>query len=313
MERTSAESILIFWSKFKKDRLAVLGLSFMTLLIAVTILGPLIRPDSSTDANHQVISLAKLPPLASARIHEDEMRCFDEHCTAQHTQRFFLLGSDRFGRDVLSRLMAGTQISLLVGFIAVLISLLVGITIGLLAGYYRGWVDAVLSWFINVIWSIPSLLIVMAFILAFGTGFWKVFMAIGLTMWVEVARVVRGQVLSIREKEYIEAARSMGLSDFKILFQQILPNLWPAIIVISSANFSSAILVESGMSFLGLGVQIPTPSWGNMIRENYSLLPTTQAYLALAPGVCIMLTVLALMYIGNGLRSAFDPKNEGNE
>jgi peptide/nickel transport system permease protein len=209
--------------------------------------------------------------------------------------------------------MAGTQISLMVGFIAVFISLMVGITIGLLAGYYRGWIDMVLSWFINVIWSIPSLLIVMAFILAFGTGFWKVFMAIGLTMWVEVARVVRGQVLSIREKEYIEAARAMGLSDFKILFQQILPNLWPAIIVISSANFSSAILVESGMSFLGLGVQIPTPSWGNMIRENYSLLPTSQAYLALAPGVCIMLTVLALMYIGNGLRSAFDPKNEGNE
>ncbi len=313
MERTSAESILIFWNKFKKDRLALLGLSFMTFLVIVSILGPLIRPDSSDNANHQVISLAKLPPLSNVSIHEDDAPCDQLQCNASHDSRFFLLGSDRFGRDVLSRLMAGTQISLMVGFIAVFISLVVGITIGLLAGYYRGWVDMVLSWFINVIWSIPSLLIVMAFILAFGTGFWKVFMAIGLTMWVEVARVVRGQVLGIREKEFIEAARSMGLSDFKILFQQILPNLWPAIIVISSANFSSAILVESGMSFLGLGVQIPTPSWGNMIRENYSLLPTSQAYLALAPGLCIMLTVLALMYIGNGLRSAFDPKNEGNE
>lgn len=313
MERTSTESILIFWKKFKRDRLALLGLSFITLLIMVAVLGSIIRPDGSEDANHQVISLAKLPPLSSAEIHEDGTECNLQGCDHLHHKRFFVLGSDRFGRDVLSRLMAGTQISLLVGMIAVIISLIVGISIGLIAGYYRGWIDLLLTWFINVIWSIPSLLIVMAFILAFGTGFWKVFMAIGLTMWVEVARVVRGQVLSIREKEYIEAARAMGLSDIKILFQQILPNLWPAIIVISSANFSSAILVESGMSFLGLGVQIPTPSWGNMIRENYSLLPTSQAYLALAPGVCIMLTVLALMYIGNGLRSAFDPKNEGNE
>ncbi len=313
MERTSAESIVIFWRKFKKDRLAFWGLSFMTLLISIALLGPAIRPDHTEDANHQVIGLAKLPPCTSVVVHDNDTRCDIDHCTANHHRRFFLLGSDRLGRDVLSRLMAGTQISLMVGFIAVLLSLLVGITIGLVAGYYKGSVDAMLTWFINVVWSIPSLLIVMAFILAFGTGFWKVFIAIGLTMWVEVARVVRGQVLSIREKEYIEAARSMGMSDFKILFRQILPNLWPAIIVISSANFSSAILIESGMSFLGLGVQIPTPSWGNMIRENYSLLPTNQAYLALAPGVCIMLTVLALMYIGNGLRSAFDPKNEGNE
>ena len=313
MERTTTESILIFWRKFKKDRLALLGLSFMSLLISITMLGPVIRPDHSEDANHQSIGLAKLPPFTWVVVHNDDTPCEMAQCTEEHHHRFFLLGSDRLGRDVLSRLMAGTQISLLVGFIAVLLSLLVGIVIGLAAGYYKGSVDAMLTWFINVVWSIPSLLIVMAFILAFGTGFWKVFIAIGLTMWVEVARVVRGQVLSIREKEYIEAARSMGMSDFKILFRQILPNLWPAIIVISSANFSSAILIESGMSFLGLGVQIPTPSWGNMIRENYSLLPTNQAYLALAPGVCIMLTVLALMYIGNGLRSAFDPKNEGNE
>ena len=200
MERTSAESILIFWNKFKKDRLALLGLSFMTFLVIVSILGPLIRPDSSENANHQVISLAKLPPLSNVSIHEDDTPCDQVQCNASHNSRFFLLGSDRFGRDVLSRLMAGTQISLMVGFIAVFISLVVGITIGLLAGYYRGWVDMVLSWFINVIWSIPSLLIVMAFILAFGTGFWKVFMAIGLTMWVEVARVVRGQVLGIRKR-----------------------------------------------------------------------------------------------------------------
>jgi peptide/nickel transport system permease protein len=204
--------------------------------------------------------------------------------------------------------MAGTYISLTVGFISVAISLIVGVTIGLLAGYYRGWVDATLSWIINVIWSIPNLLVVMAFILAFGTGFWKVFIAIGLTMWVEVARIVRGQILSIREKEYIEAARSIGMSDSRIMFREMLPQLWPILIVISAANFSSAILIESGMSFLGLGVQIPAPSWGNMIRENYAMIPTQHAHLALAPGICIMLTVLALSYVGNGLRSALDIK-----
>jgi peptide/nickel transport system permease protein len=300
-----------FWRKFKKDKLAVAGLIFMGLLILVALLGSAIRPDRSENANHQNLSIAKKGPFTRIDFHDNDDVCLKTDCSETHHHKIYILGTDRMGRDVLSRLMAGTQISLMVGMIAVAISLLVGITIGLVAGYYRGWVDGVLSWMINVIWSIPSLLIVMAFILAFGTGFWKVFLAIGLTMWVEVARIVRGQVLSIREKEYIEAAKAIGISDIKILFQQILPNIWPAIIVVSSANFSSAILVESGMSFLGLGVQIPTPSWGNMIRENYALLPTNQAYLALAPGICIMITVLALMYIGNGLRSAFDPKTEG--
>jgi peptide/nickel transport system permease protein len=207
--------------------------------------------------------------------------------------------------------MAGTYISLMVGFIAVIFSLLIGLTIGIIAGYYRGWVDQVLSWIINVFWSIPGLLVVMAFILAFGTGFWKVFIAVGLTMWVEIARIARGQVLSIREKEYIEAAITIGVSPLHIMFKHILPNILPPIIVVSSANFASAILIESGLSFLGLGTQIPAPSWGNMIRENYAMITTQQAYLALAPGLLIMVTVLSLMYIGNGLRQALDVKNIG--
>ena len=151
----------------------------------------------------------------------------------------------------------------------------------------------------------------MAFILAFGTGFWKVFIAVGLTMWVEIARIARGQVLSIREKEYIEAAITIGVSPLHIMFKHILPNILPPIIVVSSANFASAILIESGLSFLGLGTQIPAPSWGNMIRENYAMITTQQAYLALAPGLLIMVTVLSLMYIGNGLRQALDVKNIG--
>ena len=306
MERKGNQALKAFWGKFSQDKWAITGLSFIALLFLISLLGSFIRPDKTENANDQQIQWAKLPPMSKVNFDWDEDG--ERNLDGKMQERTFLLGTDRLGRDILSRLMAGTYISLTVGFISVAISLIVGVAIGLLAGYYKGWVDATLSWIINVIWSIPNLLVVMAFILAFGAGFWKVFIAIGLTMWVEVARIVRGQILSIREKEYIEAARSMGMSDWRIMFREMLPQLWPILIVISAANFSSAILIESGMSFLGLGVQIPAPSWGNMIRENYAMIPTQHAHLALAPGICIMLTVLALSYVGNGLRSALDIK-----
>ena len=220
----------------------------------------------------------------------------------------FVLGTDRYGRDLLSRLMAGSAISMSVGLIAVFISLLVGISLGALAGYYGGWVDQVIMWLINVIWSIPTLLLVMAIVFAFGKGFEKVFIAVGLTMWVEVARIVRGQVLSIREKEFVEASKALGYKDSSILFGQILPNIMGPIIVISAANFASAILIESGLSFLGIGAQIPTPSWGNMIKEHYSFITSDLSYLAYLPGIMIMSVVLAFMLVGNGLRDANDVK-----
>lgn len=220
--------------------------------------------------------------------------------------RIFLLGTDKFGRDLLSRLMAGISVSLSVGAIAVFISLLVGLTLGLLSGYYRGWADAVIMWFTNVVWSVPTLLLVLAITFAFGTGFWKVFLAVGLTMWVEVARITRGQVLSVREKEFIEAAKALGFNDRRIIFRHILPNILSPVIVISAANFASAILIEAGLSFLGLGAQIPVPSWGNMIREHYAYITTDLAWLALIPGFMIMLLVLSFMMIGNGLRDALD-------
>lgn len=221
-------------------------------------------------------------------------------------KKTYLLGTDKYGRDLLSRLMAGTIVSLAVGLIAVLISLLVGLTLGLIAGYYRGLTDSIIMWFTNVIWAIPTLILVMAITFAFGTGFWKIFLAVGLTMWVEVARITRGQVLSVREKEYIEAARALGFSEFRIIFKHILPNIISPVIVISAANFASAILIEAGLSFLGLGAQIPSPSWGNMIREHYAYITTDLAYLAIVPGVMIMLLVLAFMMVGNGLRDALD-------
>jgi ABC-type dipeptide/oligopeptide/nickel transport system permease subunit len=224
--------------------------------------------------------------------------------------RTYRLGTDKFGRDILSRLIIGVRVSLSVGLIAVIISLTIGILLGALAGYFRGWVDELIMWFINVIWSIPTLLLVFAITLALGKGFWQVFIAVGLTMWVNVARLVRGQVLAVRELEYIEATRALGYSHPRIIFRHILPNILGPVMVIAASNFASAIVIEAGLSFLGVGVQPPQPSWGLMIKENYNFIITNNPMLALAPGIAIMLLVLAFNLVGNGLRDALNVRSK---
>jgi ABC-type dipeptide/oligopeptide/nickel transport system permease subunit len=221
----------------------------------------------------------------------------------------FLLGTDSFGRDLLSRLMSGIIVSLSVGLISVLISLTIGILMGAIAGYFRGWVDEVVMWLINVIWSIPTLLMVIAITLVLGKGFVQVFIAVGLTMWVEVARIVRGQFISLRESAFVEAGRSMGFSGIRLMLKHMLPNAMGPVIVISAANFASAILIEAGLSFLGIGTQIPMASWGTMIKEHYGYITTDLAYLAYLPGLCITLMVLAFTLVGNGLRYALDVRS----
>lgn len=221
------------------------------------------------------------------------------------TQTFWL-GTDQYGRDVLSRLLVGVRVSLAVGMVTVLLSLTVGVLLGALAGYFRGRVDEIILWVVNVIWSIPTLLLVFAIMLVLGKGFWQVFIAIGLTLWVNVARIVRGQVLVVREREYVEAARALGYSHSRILFRHILPNVMGPVWVVAASNFASAIVIEAGLSFLGVGVQPPQPSWGLMIKENYNFIITHNPVLALAPGVAIMLLVLAFNLLGNGLRDVLD-------
>ncbi|MDR6299479.1 ABC transporter permease [Mesonia maritima] len=220
----------------------------------------------------------------------------------------FLLGTDKYGRDLLSRVLIGTRISLSIGFVAVFISLIIGISLGALAGYFGGKIDAAIMWLINVTWSIPTLLLVIAITLALGKGFWQVFIAVGLTMWVEVARVVRGQVKSVKEMQYVTAARALGFKNFRIIKNHILPNIMAPVIVISAANFAAAILIESGLSFLGIGAQPPMPSWGSMIKDHYSYIILGKAYLAIVPGLAIMSLVMAFMLIGNALRDALDVK-----
>ena len=223
-------------------------------------------------------------------------------------ERTFVLGTDGYGRDVLSMLMIGSRVSLSVGFIAIFIALLLGITLGALAAYHGGWVDNLIMWLINVVWAIPTVLLVIAITFVLGKGFWQIFVAVGLTMWVDIARVVRGEVLSIKEKEYIEATRALGYSTLRTIFRHILPNILGAVVVVAASNFASAILLEAGLSFLGIGVQPPMPSWGMMVKENYGYLLLDSAYLALLPGAAIMIVVLAFMLLANGLRDALDVK-----
>ena len=252
------------------------GAWFILGLILCAIFAPLLVLDSSEMANDMDLQRAMLAPGSSS---EMGMHWF---------------GTDKFGRDHFSRIILGSRISLTVGLIAVSISLVIGIPVGAAAGYFGGRVDQFLSWLMSVLWSIPTLLLVIALTFVLGKGLTQVFIAVGLTMWVEVARVVRGQFLAEKQKEYVEAAKVLGFGTAHIMFKEILPNTWGPLLVICTTNFASALLIESGLSFLGIGAQPPMPSWGSMIRDYYPYLMTGKAYLSLIPGALIAASVLSL-------------------
>ena len=335
LEEKALSLSALTWKRFKKEKMGMISLIFLGLVFLMAILGYLITPNKTPYCNDQHLEIALQPPGFSvyflntpkqpsvakvgvfhtmlfgqpAQYHS--IPIFDKDSVetqliAPLHKKIFWLGTDRYGRDVLSQLMLGSRISLAVGFIAVFIALLIGVLVGATAGYYGGKIDAALTWLINVVWSIPTLLLVIAISFALGKGFWQIFIAIGLTMWVDIARVVRGQTLALKQQDFVEAGRALGFSSFRIIFKHILPNILGTLVVLSAANFSSAILMEAGLSFLGMGVQPPIPSWGMMMKENYAYIVLDKAYLAIAPGIAIMLLVLAFMLIGSAIRNAME-------
>jgi oligopeptide transport system permease protein len=219
-----------------------------------------------------------------------------------------LLGADELGRDILSRLMVGAQVSLVVGVGTQLLVLAVGVPIGLLAGYYKGWLDQFLTFVINVFYGIPDILVAMILVFLLGPSLKNIIVAIVATRWMDMARLVRGQALSLREREFIEAARAAGARPFKMLFGHIFPNALGPIIVQATLGIPAAILFEAFLSFLGVGVQPPTPSWGSMANEGVAAIQYAP-HMVIVPSIALSLTLMAFNFLGDGLRDALDPRS----
>lgn len=262
---------------------------YLVLLLLISVFGVYALPDSTPYANAQDPDQAVQPLMYQGAIRH-------------------WLGTDPLGRDLLSRLVWGIRVSLGTGLAAMILALVFGTIVGMVAGFYRSWVDRFLSWLMQVVWSLPSVMLVLAFSLALGRGWWQVFVAIGLTMWVDVARIVRGQVMALREREFVMAARMMGFSDWHLMTVQLLPNLMKPLMVMAASVFGSAILLESGLGFLGLGVQPPVPSLGTMLREHYPYLLLGAPHLVWAPAGLIFSMVLGFNVLGSALSSSLDTR-----
>jgi peptide/nickel transport system permease protein len=341
-KRRASRSLWYYsWIRFKRNRLAMAGLFTLFLLILIAIFARFLSPFDPIDQTLEYATkpsgfkgnvLVKkaldgtdlIPIQKIIKVSEDTVFYTDYTGsnsaiakselisgieTDWHIEPTYVLGTDRYGRDILSRLIYGSRVSLTVGVISESIAIFIGVVLGALAGYFRGKSDVVIMWFINVIWAFPSILFIIALSVVLGKGFWQSFVAIGLTGWVDIARIVRGQFFSLRETEYVEATRALGYKPSRIIFKHILPNTLGPIIVTGTAGLAHAIIFEASLSFLGLGVQPPTASWGQMVFDGYKYIVAGTNYgLAIYPSVAIMLTVFAVNLIGDGLRDAFDPK-----
>jgi peptide/nickel transport system permease protein len=276
----------IFWKRFKKNKLAVTGGIMVLVLFIIAVSASVFSPyDPNEIDRHNILN----PP------------------NIQHP-----LGTDELGRDIMSRMIWGSRISLAVGFVAVGIATLIGILLGSVAGYYGGWAERIIMRFIDIMLSIPTFFLILAVIAFVGPSIWNIMIIIGLTSWMGVARLVRAEFLSLKEREYVLAARALGVSDLRIILKHIMINSMAPVFVSAILGVASAILVESALSFLGLGVQPPTPSWGNILTSGKDNIEIAW-WLSVFPGFAILITVLSYNLFGEGLRDASDPRLWGAE
>ncbi len=275
----------VFWPRLKANRLAMTGLVVVVVLFLVSLSAPLIAPYNPSEINAWDV----LQPPS--------------------WQHWF--GTDELGRDVLSRVLFGARISLKVGFVAIGIAVLLGSAVGLLAGYYGGWVDTLLMRCVDIMLCFPAFFLILAIITFLEPSIWYIMAVIGLTGWMGVARLVRAEVLAIREMDYILAARCIGCSDLRIILRHILPNALSPVLVAATLGVAGAILTESALSFLGIGVQPPTPSWGNILTSGKDYIEFAW-WLSLYPGLAILITVLAYNLLGEGIRDALDPRTRSS-
>lgn len=270
-----------FWARFKRNRLAMTGLVLVAGMFVVALASPWLAP---YDPNSIDLKEVLMPPGPS-----------------------HLLGTDTLGRDVLSRIIFGARVSLMVGFVAVGIATLIGVLVGALAGYYGSWVDQFLMRLVDLMLCFPTLFLILAVIAVLGPSIWNIMVVIGLTGWMGVARLVRAEFLSLKEREFVVAARALGASDVRLMLRHLLPNALTPVMVSATLGVAGAILVESALSFLGLGVQPPTPSWGNILtmgKDNIEI----AWWLSFFPGLAILVTVMSYNLLGEGIREAIDPR-----
>jgi peptide/nickel transport system permease protein len=270
-----------FWARLKRNRMAMTGLALVLGLFVVSVFAPWLAP---YDPNQIDLKQVLMPP------------------SPDH-----FLGTDTLGRDVLSRIIYGSQVSLKVGFVAVGLATLIGLFIGALAGYYGGWVDSVLMRLVDLMLCFPAFFLILAVIAVLEPSIWNIMAVIGLTSWMGVARLVRAEFLSLREREFVTAARALGASDTRLILRHMLPNALAPVMVSATLGVAGAILTESALSFLGLGVQPPTPSWGNILTAGKDNIEIAW-WLSVFPGLAILVTVMSYNLLGEGIREAIDPR-----
>jgi peptide/nickel transport system permease protein len=270
-----------FWNRFRRNKLGLFGAGTVLVLFFIALLAPWVSPHDPTDIDH-------------------------EHILSRPDPHHWF-GTDRLGRDILSRVIWGSRISLLVGFVAVGIATFIGILIGALAGYYGRWVDGLIMRFVDLMLCFPTFFLILAVIAFLEPSIWNIMVVIGLTGWMGVARLVRAEFLSLKEREFVLSARALGASDLRIIFRHILPNALAPVLVSATLGVAGAILTESALSFLGIGIQPPTPSWGNILTAGKDNLEIAW-WLSFFPGLAILITVLGYNLLGEGIRDALDPR-----